>query len=361
VAVFTDHIAPAFDKVVTAGGLFFKMLDMGFTPLEAFKDLLWVLLPPDMAGKVNDFIGEIERVIATVKEWAADPALFREFAAGMLGLVDTDKAAWTDIGLAIGGHIVDGIRSLATSAAQALLGWSEDLLEWVNSKTYKDAIHPIGRKIGQEIGTALTDYFTSEPMQRDMRDSISHMLAQTLLNLASVLARAGWLMGLEIGLGIRSAITGKEYGPNAAQDVEDWLRDLVEPGFTRQGQGAPSSAIYDVPLPPGYTAAYDVPLPPGGLYDVPLPPGYTMPDDTPLPPENPLEDLEVDVLLSSRNFEDLNEVLPEVTRSLRSLMREVEQWRRGMPAGNGLPSNVPTDTGPSIGVLPRLRNAGVPY
>lgn len=178
------HVLPAIEKIGPALDIFFQGLEQGRGPVEAFKDVLWKLLPPDVAATVTGVITKLQELVTKIKEgkWSevgadlwgmirtgfegaiafgADLAeAARQKLATALGLstshdvgAGSDNTTWSGIGTAIAQSIVNGVRTFFASTVAQVTEASQSFLRWSQAEDTQEDL----RQAGANLADALMD------------------------------------------------------------------------------------------------------------------------------------------------------------------------------------------------------------
>ena len=238
------HIMPAVNRISQAFDVFFRGLEMWQSPLEAFKDVLWTLLPPQMASQIIGVIDWLGTLVGAIKggDWEAAGGMIWEqiqigiskAIAGGKGLlellrqelasaftssepmIDTSTgqwierdATWGDIGRAIGRNILQAMGEALAAVPVYLLEWATTFETFINSEQFAAIIRTIGGAVGRFVGAGIREFLDLDTTSDELSSSLIGMVARAVVKAASSIRQIAAMIGMEIGIGIQEGLTGK--------------------------------------------------------------------------------------------------------------------------------------------------------
>ena len=253
------NVVPGVEKLASAAGVFFDDIAAGRGPVEAFKDVLWTLLPPGLAADLTGAIDWVQQLVADAKagDWGAvGGAIWEQVQTAFTKAIAWGEDVITKLSETLSGALeieptyefneagfltksnvwLDIGREIVTQIVEGLVAASSELLGWVTNTETISAMHETGNAIGKAIGGFIATFFgtpgTAEETQTGTE--LENMMGRVRDNIAETLRTIGREMGTEIISGMIEGFTGEtleekkvELTEVAEKVADNWWTDFM--------------------------------------------------------------------------------------------------------------------------------------
>jgi hypothetical protein len=216
-----EKLAPvteAFGRFIT------EISTEGYDKVESFKNLLWSLLPTNLAKGAVGATEWVEGLVGAVQggDWGeAGGMIWDQIVAGFTKAVDfgtmIDEAlgasnyTFTAAGLVKTNKWADMAEGIMLQIVTGLANASGKLLDWLNTDQMIAAMNSAGLAIGRAVGGFIATFFATPGTTEETEtgSEIEKMMARVRDNISAALQQIGREMGNYILAGIIEGITGK--------------------------------------------------------------------------------------------------------------------------------------------------------